>query len=168
VDARQLNLDLTLENTSNIINMGVKLKKSIQAQIELRHPISESLSFLYGVIFVDDPIVNKNKNDPGIHYSRNVCTFANGEVDRSPTGTGVSGRVAIEYKKGRLKIGESLVVESITNSIFTGKVHSFQDEYYGFKDAVIPEISGNAFILGKSEYWINPNDELSKGFIIRS
>jgi len=169
VDVRNLNvtLDLTIENVGVLIKYGKILKQSIQNQIVINHPVSRDLSFLYGVIFVGDPIINKNMGEENFHYSRNVCVFANGEIDRSPTGTGVSGRVALEYKKGTLKEGEKLVVESIVDSIFTGQISSTL-EYFDYKQAVIPEITGNAFILGRSEFWINPTDKIgSEGFIIR-
>jgi len=116
------------------------------------------MNFLYGTIFTDSP---ENPN----HHSRNVCIFAEGELDRSPTGTGVSARAAIHYARGEIDIGESIIIESIIGSIFSVKVE--ETTVFGQYNAVIPEVTGNAFITGKNTLWINPNDPLKDGFILR-
>ena len=97
--------------------------------------------------------------------SRNVCVFAEGEVDRSPTGTGVSARVAIERARGRLAPGRALVVESIIGTRFTGRI-ARELEWEGY-DAVVPEIEGSAWITGRNEILIAPDDPLPEGFILR-
>jgi len=116
------------------------------------------MNFLYGTIFTG---VSKNPN----HHSRNVCIFAEGEVDRSPTGTGVSARAAILHAKDEIKLGESIIIESIIGSTFSVKV--VETTTFGNYDAVIPEVSGNAYITGKNTFWINPEDPLKNGFILR-
>jgi trans-L-3-hydroxyproline dehydratase len=116
------------------------------------------MNFLYGTIFTG------SAKDPN-HHSRNVCIFAEGEVDRSPTGTGVSARAAIHYVRGEIDVGESITIESIIGSTFTVKVA--ESTSFGPYDAVIPEVSGNAHIIGKNTFWINPDDPLKGGFILR-
>ena len=86
-------------------------------------------------------------------------------MDRSPTGTGVSGRAAILFSKGEIKVGESIMIESIIGSTFSVKIVATTT--FGDFDAVIPEVSGNAFITGKNTFWINPEDPLKDGFILR-
>ena len=98
-----------------------------------------------------------------MNHSRNVCIFANGELDRSPTGTGVSARAAIHFAKDEIKEGEPLVIESILGSSFSVKVDKSIN--LGNYKSVIPEVSGNAFITGKNTFWINPEDPLKDGFI---
>jgi trans-L-3-hydroxyproline dehydratase len=120
--------------------------------------VDDDLGFLYGVIFVGPA------EDPNNH-SRNVCVFAEGELDRSPTGTGVSGRLAIHHARGEVEVGEPIVVESIVGSTFTGSV--VETVEFGGYPAVIPEISGQAYLLGRSEYWIDPDDRLGEGFLLR-
>src|SRR5947199_8270454 len=88
--------------------------------------------------------------------SRNVCVFAEGEVDRSPTGTGVSARVAIERARGRLAAGGAFVVESIIGTRFTGRI-AREVKWEGY-DAVVPEIEATAWITGLSELLIAPDD----------
>jgi trans-L-3-hydroxyproline dehydratase len=123
------------------------------------HPIEEDLGYLYGTIFTDLP------EDP-THHSRNLCIFANGEVDRSPTGTGVSARLALHHAKGEITEGQHIVVESILGaaSTFSGRVVGH--DQVGPYPAVVPEISGMAFITGRHEFLIDPDDELGRGFFL--
>ncbi len=91
--------------------------------------------------------------------------FAEGEVDRSPTGTGVSGRLAIHYRRGEITRGQPIVIESIIGSKFAGKV--IEETTFGPYPAIIPEVQGEAHLVGRNELWINPNDTLKNGFILR-
>jgi trans-L-3-hydroxyproline dehydratase len=116
------------------------------------------LNFLYGTIFTGPPLGR------GAH-SRNVCVFAEGEVDRSPTGTGVSARLAIHHAKGELKLGRRIVIESIVGSRFTGRV--VEEVVIGRHRAVIPEVSGSAHITGRHEFLFPPDDPFKAGFMIR-
>ncbi|NIV16115.1 MAG: proline racemase, partial [Aliifodinibius sp.] len=97
--------------------------------------------------------------------SRNVCIFAEGEVDRCPTGTGVSGRMAIHHARGEIKVGESRIIESIIGSKFSGSV--VETTQFGPYPAVIPCVEGRAYITGKHEFLIDPNDPLKEGFMLR-
>jgi len=90
-------MQLNREGTHNLINMGKKIKKKVMETINIQHPTEPDLSFLYGVIFVGDSTIQKRQQDT--IYLRNVCIFANGQVDRSPTGTGVSGLLALLHQK---------------------------------------------------------------------
>lgn len=91
--------------------------------------------------------------------------FADGEIDRSPTGTGLSGRLAIHHARGELDRGESITIESIVGSTFTGRILTEID--HGPFSAVVPEVSGTAHITGKSEFWVDPTDVLGQGFFLR-
>ena len=99
-----------------------------------------------------------------MNHSRNVCIFAEGQLDRSPTGTGLSARAAIHYAKAEIEEGETLIIESILGSNFGVKV--VKTTTLGNYISVIPEVSGNAFIIGKNTFWINPEDPLKDGFIL--
>jgi trans-L-3-hydroxyproline dehydratase len=122
------------------------------------HPTEPDLAFLYGVIFVGRALAEGN-------HSRNVCIFADGEVDRSPTGTGVSGRLAIHHARGEIRVEETITVESILGSTFTGRVVGVTD--VAGIPAVIPEVTGTAHLTGRSELWIDPADTLGHGFLVR-
>ena len=125
---------------------------------EITHPYEKELSFLYGTIFVGKPHNKKN-------HSRNVCIFADGEVDRSSTGSGVSARAALHYARGELKKNETITIESILGTTMDVRIDRVLD--YGLYESVIPEVSGTAYYTGKSQFWFDPEDPLKEGFIFR-
>lgn len=158
VDADSVGVELTPENNRQIIDVGMHIKRAVMASNPIVHPDgSADLNFLYGTILV--------KLTPhGPHHSRNVCVFADGEVDRSPTGTGVSGRLAIHHARGEIA-GETIEIESILGTTFSGRVDGTTK--VGGLDAIIPEVGGTAHITGRNEFLIDPDDPLSGGFILR-
>jgi trans-L-3-hydroxyproline dehydratase len=157
-DADALGLPLDTAHVDVLIDRGRRIKRAVMDSRPVRHPFSEDLSFLYGTIFVGRP------GDPA-HHSRNVCVFADGEVDRSPTGTGVSARAALHFARGELARGESIVVESIIGTTF--RVRVVDETTFGPYPAVIPEVTGTAALTGRSEFWFDPEDPLARGFILR-
>lgn len=158
VDADSIGIGLEAQDYNQLIDWGKKIKKAVMENFEIKHPFEDDLSFLYGTIFTGKA---KNTN----HHSRNVCIFAEGEVDRSPTGSGVSARAAIHSLKNNLKVGEEITIESILDTTMTVKV--VEETTFGSYKAVIPEVSGTANITGKNEFWFDPEDELRDGFIFR-
>ena len=156
--AADLGVRIAPEDFRKLIEVGRAVKRAVMAALPIQHPFEPDLGFLYGTIIVGPP------HRPGAH-SRNVCIFADGEVDRSPTGTGVSGRVALEYARGRLSIGQPFVVESLIGTSFTGRVA--RTTAFGEFATVIPEVEGSAHITGRSEFFITPDDPLKDGFILR-
>lgn len=162
VDMAKNNFDFDLSVTSyrTLITKGMDIKHAVmQADKEIKHPFEADLSFLYGTIFIDN-----NKQPSGID-SRNVCIFAEGEVDRCPTGSGVSGRMAIHKARKEIDYGETMTIESITDSVFKGSIISEED--YGTFQAVIPQVEGMAYITGIQTFLIDPNDPMKDGFILR-
>ena len=115
VPAEDLGLSIEPSSISRLIDAGRAIKRVLIDSGPIDHPVEPGLGFLYGVVFVGRP------EDPA-HHSRNVCIFADGEVDRSPTGTGVSGRLAIHHARGEVSINEAITIESILGSTFTGRV----------------------------------------------
>ena len=158
VDADELGLGMTEKNYNQLIDWGRKIKYAVMEKYEIKHPFEEDLSFLYGTIFTGKP---ENPNN----HSRNVCIFAEGEVDRSSTGSGVSARAALHHAKGELKEGEKITIESILGT--TMDVEVAETTTYGEHEAVIPEVTGQAWFCGKNETWIDPVDPLKDGFIFR-
>ena len=140
-----------------LIEKGMLIKRAVMQSRAIEHPFERDLGFLYGTIFVGPPTQAGSQ-------SQNVCIFAEGEVDRSPTGTGVSGRLAIHYQRGEIKKDQPIVIESIIGSKFIGKV--IAETTFGPYAAIIPEVTGEAYIVGRNELWINPNDPLKDGFIL--
>lgn len=159
VDAARLALELVPDAVRSLIEAGTRIKRAIASSREIAHPTEPDLGFLYGVIFSGPP------HDAG-GTLRNVCVFAEGEVDRSPTGTGVSGRVAIEHARGRMREGDEIVVESVIGSRFRGRI-ARSGIRFGPYGAVVPEVEGSAWITGRHEFVIAPDDPLRAGFILR-
>jgi trans-L-3-hydroxyproline dehydratase len=159
VDADKLNIACTPENNQQLINVGRAIKHAVMASYSIRHPVEEDLSFLYGVIFYS------NTTDITSSHSRHVCVFANGEIDRSPTGTGVSARVALLRVKENLPMHQDVVIESIVGGKMTVRIQQ-TCQYFG-KAAVIPKVTGRAFITGCHDFMLSPDDIFPQGFILR-
>ena len=161
IDLREndLRFDLSTSSYQKIVQAGVEIKRAVMTNDdEIKHPFEEDLSFLYGTIFID-------KSGTKNVHSKNVCVFAEGEVDRCPTGSGVSGRMAIHHHRSELKAGESLQIESITGSIFKGSVVSELE--YGPYRAVVPQVEGTAHVTGSHTFLIDPDDPMKNGFLLR-
>jgi trans-L-3-hydroxyproline dehydratase len=158
VQAADIGVDLAPAGYRELIEKGMAVKRAVMASRPIPHPFEDDLSFLYGTIFIGAA------REDG-HHSRNVCIFAEGEVDRCPTGTGVGGRLAIHHAREEVSAGERIVIESILGTTFSGQV--VQETTFGPHPAVIPEVEGAAFITGRSEFWIDPDDPLREGFILR-
>jgi trans-L-3-hydroxyproline dehydratase len=156
VDAASV--DAELDDATDLVARGRAIKRAITEDRVIVPPIEGDLGFLYGVIFTGP--AEKPEN-----HSRNVCVFADGEVDRSPTGTGVSGRLALLHARGEVGLNEEITVESIVGSEFTGRI--VDTTTVGDLPAVIPEISGTAHIVGRTEFWVDPSDPLNPGFLLR-
>ena len=161
VDMNKNNFDFELSAKSyrQLIQAGMDIKHAvIKGDTHIMHPFEPDLSFLYGTIFIGD------SNSEGID-SKNVCIFAEGEVDRCPTGSGVSGRMAIHKARKEVDFGDTMSIESIIGSVFIGSIVSEED--YGSFKAVIPQVQGTAHITGMHSFYIDPNDPMKNGFILR-
>lgn len=158
VTARDLGMECTPEYFPELVKKGRMIKNAIMASKQIVHPLEKDLGFLYGTIFVDTPDLEN------VH-SRHCCIFARGEVDRSPTGTGVSARLAILNEKNEIKPGVDIRINSIINTSFTGKIARLTQVKN--QKAIIPEVTGSAYITGVHEFLIDPDDPLNKGFILR-
>ncbi|HYV12293.1 MAG TPA: proline racemase family protein [Pyrinomonadaceae bacterium] len=158
VNAQSVELQLTPEHFDRIIDYGRRIKRAVMNNFPIKHPFEEDLSFLYGTIFTA-PALDAS------HHSRNACIFAEGELDRSATGSGVSARAALHFAKGELRLNERVSIESILGS--TMSVQVVEVTKFGPYDAVIPEVSGTASIIGRNEFYFDPDDPFRKGFIFR-
>jgi trans-L-3-hydroxyproline dehydratase len=158
VNAESVGLQLTPEHVDRTIDYGRRIKRAVMDQFPIEHPFEKDLSFLYGTIFTAPAL------DP-IHHSRNACIFAEGELDRSATGSGVSARAALHFAKGDLRLNERVTIESILGS--TMSVEVVEVTKFGPYDAVIPEVSGTASITGRNEFYFDPEDPFRSGFIFR-
>ena len=156
VDAKDVGLTLTPDHFTQIIDYGRRIKQAVMQHFEIRHPFENDLSFLYGTIFTG-PAMEEG------HHSRNVCIFADGELDRSATGSGVSARAALHHAKGELRPKEQITIESILGS--TMSVEVAEVTRFGPYNAVVPLVSGTASFIGRNEFYFYPEDHYNDGFI---
>ena len=152
-------LDLTLEpkHAGQLQTLGLAIKQAVMAERTISHPTEPELGYLYGTIFVGPP------QTPGKDV-RHTCIFANGALDRSPTGTGVSAHLALLHAKGNLQVGQALRFESILGTQFGGKI--VEETQLGTHPAILPEVEGRAWFTGRHEFMIDPDDPLKGGFLL--
>ncbi|MFG0318269.1 MAG: proline racemase family protein [Planctomycetota bacterium JB042] len=158
VDAERAGVALDRGSFARIVDVGTRIKRAVAEAVPLVHPSgAEDLGFLYGTILVAP--------GAGDAHSRNVCVFADGEVDRSPTGTGVSARAAIHHARGELPAGEWITIESLIGTRFDVRVA--RETRCGAVEAIVPEVRGRAWLTGRHEFWIDPDDPLRDGVLLR-
>ena len=126
-------------------------------RLEVVHPLDPGLRGIYGTIVTGPPSDGAD--------GRNVTIFADGEVDRSPCGTGTAARLAWLSAQGALPPGGRYLHESIIGSQFAGRV--LRETMVGERSAIVPEIAGRAFITGYHTFVIDPDDAIGSGFLVR-
>ena len=145
------------ENLTALIAVGREVKAGLAENPHIVHPEDERLSGVYGTIFVD-----RFGNLPtGELHQRNVTIFADGQVDRSPCGSGTAARAAALHATGELRPGQSLIHESIVGTRFRASVLE------EIADGVIPIVTGSAHRVATSTFETDPLDELVPGFVLR-
>jgi proline racemase len=137
-----------------LIEAGRAIKAELEATHPIVHPDEPELRDVYGVIFWQEESARPLTQ-------RNVTVFADGEVDRSPCGSGTSARLALLHEEGRITTGEQLRHLSIVGSEFTGRV--VEETPAG----VVTEVEGSAHLTGRHEFILEPDDELGEGFLLR-
>lgn len=157
VSVDELNLDISPENTSRLVTVGMAIKEAVNEQLEIQHPI---LSHIKTVDLVE--IYGPAKNETANY--QNVVIFGDGQVDRSPCGTGTSAKLATLYAKGELAVGEKFIYESILGTLFEGEI--VEETVVGDYKAIVPQISGSAYIFGFNTFLIDPKDPLRNGFVL--
>ena len=158
LEAEQVGLTVEKRNYRALIQLGDEVKHAVETAIEVVHPLEPDLRGIYGTIISGPP------QAPGADQA-NVCVFADREVDRSPTGTGTAGRMAQLFARDGLGIGHTFVNESIIGTRFTGRV--LEETTVGELPAVIPEVAGRGYIIGYSQWAVDPEDPVADGFLLR-
>jgi proline racemase/trans-L-3-hydroxyproline dehydratase len=158
--AAQVGLSVTPGDLGELIALGREIKQALDGTAHAVHPTDPRLSGVYGTIWVDDL-----GDGPGLVHQRNVTVFADGEVDRSPCGSGTSARLAMLAAEGRLPPGTALRHDSIVGSTFTGTVLDTVE--VGGRPAVVPQVTGMAYRTGQHEFSVDPADPLVPGFQLR-
>ncbi|XP_010000635.1 PREDICTED: trans-L-3-hydroxyproline dehydratase [Chaetura pelagica] len=157
LSAQQLGLDVCSSNTRDLVGAASAVTEAVKEQFKLHHPESEDLAFLYGTILTD------GKDAFSEEPTTNICVFADQQVDRSPTGSGVTARIALQYHKGLIQLGQTRTFRSsTTGSLFTGK--AVKEAKFGDYSAVVVEVSGEAFYTGTATFTVEEEDPLKYGF----
>ncbi|GAA1061154.1 proline racemase family protein [Agromyces bracchium] len=153
--AAALGLEVTPAHTTELIRLGREIKWALDDHPDAQLA-DDRLSGVYGTILVDD--LGRTGEGP---WQRNVTVFADGEVDRSPCGSGTAARVALLAHTGELADGEVLTHDSIIGTRFHARVAERT------ADGVVPEITGQAYRVGACEFELDPDDPLAAGFSLR-
>ena len=151
--ASRFGLDFFATPLERLVEAGGALTDAIRATLPISHPTEPDLGFLYGTILTDDA--------PARAESWNLCVFAERQVDRSPTGSGVTARMALDHAKGLVRPGQVRTFRGISGEPFTGRVTRAAPEIAG---AVRVEVGGRGFYAGRGTFLIEADDPLGHGF----
>jgi len=158
VEDKLLGVDVHHDSVQKLTQVASQVTENVKTQVDIVHPESTDLGFLYGTIITDGRL---GSGMP----SRNICVFADEQVDRSPTGSGVTARMALAHAVGSVGIDETVTFESIVGSKFEAKV--VDTTSIGSMPAVQVEVSGKAFYTGRTVFEFEEGDDLGKGFLCR-
>ena len=156
VAAESVGLDPVPESSQRLIEAGLDTIDAINAVARPAHPLDPAISGCKHVVF----------HKPGHNgaHARNATSIHPGWLDRSPCGTGTSARMAALHRRGELALGEEFVNESVIGSRFTGRL--LDETRVGELPAVIPEVSGRAWVTGMGQYLLDPTDPFPSGFTL--
>jgi proline racemase len=156
--ASRLNLPLMSTPLAELVRAGVAVTGAVRAALPIRHPAAPDLGFLYGTILTDDTELGVPGSDP----SYNLCVFAEGQIDRSPTGSGVTARFALAAAKGEIALGHSREVRGVSGQGFLGTLAAVASTPSGIVARV--RVAGRAYYTSRSEFIAEPDDPFADGF----
>lgn len=162
--ATDVGLSVTPDNLGYLIALGREIKWALNDSEHAAHPTDPRQNGIYGTIWFDE-LGDAGREDGVEVHQRNVTVFADGEVDRSPCGSGTCARLAVLADDGRLSAGGILRHESIVGSTFIGTV--IETVTVDGRPAVVPQVTGTAYRTGEHVFCIDPNDPLVPGFVLR-
>ncbi|RUW89953.1 proline racemase family protein [Mesorhizobium sp. M7A.F.Ca.US.010.02.1.1] len=157
-DCHQFGLEFGRSRVRDFVDAATALTDRLKAELPLSHPDHADLAFLYGTILTD------GRDAFSSEVTKNICVFAEAEVDRSPTGSGVTARLAAMHAKGEIAIGQTRTFESIAGSRFSGAV--VRTAKAGPHEAIIARVGGRAYYSGRTEFIVEADDELGRGFLL--
>ncbi len=164
--AAAVGLRVEPDDYTRLIAVGRRIRDSLNASGVAEHPSDPRLSGIYGVIFTEETAAPEPDGSGGrILHQRNLTMFVDGEVDRSPCGSGTSARVALLADSGELRLGDTLVHGSVVGSSFRGRV--LAETTVEGRRAIVPEVTGMAYRTGSSRFTVDARDPLVPGFVLR-
>ncbi|XP_001627872.2 trans-L-3-hydroxyproline dehydratase [Nematostella vectensis] len=162
VSGDKLGLDVKTCKVRDAIDAAAVISRAVKNQVKLTHPDSPELAFLYGVIITDSK--DRYSDDPD-DCTKNITVFADNQVDRCPTGSGVTARIAVQYAKQLIGLNQLRVFEGVSGSKFGGRV--LKETKCGEFDAVHVEVAGHAFYTGSCSFRVEKDDDLKYGFLLK-
>jgi trans-L-3-hydroxyproline dehydratase len=156
--ASRLDLPLMTTPLGELVRAGVAVTDAVRATLTIRHPAAPDLGFLYGTILTDDTELGARGNDP----SYNLCIFAEGQIDRSPTGSGLAARFALAAARGEIAVGQSREVRGVSGQGFHGTLAAVESTPGGVMARV--RVAGHAYYTARSEFMAEPQDPFANGF----
>ncbi len=157
--ADSIGLDLYDSPARLLADAGEAVTKAAATQVRLSHPDDPDLAFLYGTIFTDGRDTYDDEAP-----TRNACVFAGRQVDRSPTGSGVAARLALQWTRGEIGLDQPRSFESLTGARFTGS--AVEETRAGPYRAITVEVTGQAHYHGEARFTLEPEDRLAEGFLL--
>ncbi|MFK7829564.1 MAG: proline racemase family protein [Congregibacter sp.] len=157
VAADALGFALTPDEAQDLCTMGRKIRAAASEQLGFDHPTLPEVDYLSFCMFAL-PVVMQD----GVRTSKNATIVRPGKVDRSPTGTGLSARLAVMHARGEMALGDSLRTRSIIDSEFLGRIDS--ELMLGSKVAIRPTVSGRAWLTGRHQLMLDPDDPWPSGY----
>lgn len=157
VSAKALGISINPDNIPKMVQLGMMIKKEVNEKVEVQHPTEKHITKVELVEIYDKPETSKP-------VSKNAIIFGDGQVDRSPCGTGISAMMAMLYSKGELSINEEFNDESIIGTRFKGKL--VNETQVGDFIAVNPTITSDAYITGIQQFVVDPDDPIKYGFVV--
>jgi trans-L-3-hydroxyproline dehydratase len=158
VPASRLGLSLMDTPVAQLVEAGVAITNAVRAAVPITHPNEADLGFLYGTILTDD--VPLGEGDGRASY--NLCIFAEGQIDRSPTGSGVTARFALAAARGDLRPGQSCEVRGVSGQGFVGTLWATEEQDGQLVSRV--KVAGRAYYAGRAEFVAEPADPFAHGF----
>ena len=158
VDAQKIGLEIETANVEALLNTGMRIRDAAQSQLSVRHP---DLAFTNRIDCVEFCGPTKRLED-GSLYARNTVILGNRTMDRSPCGTGTCAKIAVLHAKNELKVNEKFVSESIINTRFVGQIMG--ETYVGDIKAILPRVTGRAYLTGHHQFVLDPDDPFQRGF----
>ena len=156
--ADDVGLEIHPRNIEKIIDAGMRVKEAANSVLPVQHPVIKGINSIYVATIVGKP------KSLRADY-QNIHIFSSRQFDHSPGGTGTSARMAVLHAKGKLGLKEEIHAESITGGLFKGRL--LEETKVGDRKAVIPEITGKAYITGFHQFVMDEDDHLKEGFLIQ-
>ena len=160
VDAQKLGFEIREDEAADIARLGVKITNAANEQLGFTHPENADWDHISFCLFAG-PLARKN----GALRARAAVAIQPGKVDRSPTGTALSARMAVLVARGEMALGDSLLATSIIGSEFTGKV--VRSAKVGATPAIVPSVSGRGWITGTHQHMLDPSDPWPEGYKLK-